>query len=223
MNAIPAALVIGCMLATLSAQGTFSPARYRNGPIPTLPVLSVAVGGGQVFLEVAVSSSGEVAAVRPLRTTASFTELTVDAVQAWRFVPAEEQIEPKAGESGVKAHPVDSKVLVAGMFRPPTLHAPTLGEAVRDVATASDETPVPVATTMPPFPPRARNPGVVLIEARVSAVGAVVDVRVLRSAPPFDGAARDAARQWKFRPARVGGKPTTALVYMLFGFPVPIT
>ena len=223
MNAIRTAFVMGGLLVTVSAQGTLSPARYRNGPIPSLPVLAVGIGGGQLFLELAVSQSGSVAAVRPLRTTAGFTELTVGAVQMWQFVPAEERVEPKTGATGPTTRRVDSKVLVVAMFRPPTLQTPTLGEPIRNVALASDETPLPVSTTMPPFPPLARNPGVVLVEARVDGLGMVVGVKVLRSAPPFDGVARNAARQWKFRPSRIGGKPVTSFVYILFGFPVPLS
>lgn len=223
MNAIRTAFVTGGLLVTVSAQDTLSPARYRSGPIPSLPVLAVGVGGGQLFLELAISQSGSVAAVRPLRTTAGFTELAVGAVQMWQFVPAEVRVEPKAGDTGPKTRRVDSKVLVVAMFRPPTLQAPTLGEPIRDVAWPSNETPFPVSTIMPPFPPRARAPGVVLVEARVDGLGLVVGVKVLRSAPPFDGAARNAARQWKFRPSRIGGKPVTSFVYILFGFPVPLS
>ena len=58
-----AAFVMACLLVTLAAQETFSPARYRRRSVPALPELSARVGGGQVFLEVAVSSSGDVVAV----------------------------------------------------------------------------------------------------------------------------------------------------------------
>lgn len=210
MKAMCAVVITGCLLVTASAQTAFSPARYRDGPLPSIPVQSAGVGGGEVLLEVTVRGSGDVALIRPLRTTASFTELMVAAVRSWRFVPAEEDGEVRAG-----------KVLVAGMFRPPALLTPTLGEEVRDVAAPSDEAPFLVSTVMPPFPPRARNPGVVLVEARVNTAGIVVDVKVLRSAPPFDEPAQDAARRWKFRPARVRGTPTPSFAYIVFGFPVP--
>jgi TonB family protein len=208
MRVIAAACAIGYLTITLSGQPSISPARYRSGPIPTLPAISASVGGGQVLLEVTVGSNGEVAAVTPLRTTASFTELTVDAVRGWQFFPAR----PRGA----------SHVLVAAVYRPPALNAPTLGEPVEDVAAGSGETPIPLSMVTPPFPPRARDSGVVLVEAQVSAAGAVVEVRVVRSAAPFDGSARDAARQWRFRPARVGGRPVAAFVYILFGFPQPV-
>ena len=65
--------------------------------------------------------------------------------------------------------------------------------------------------------------GVVLIEATVDVMGRVADARVIRAAPPFDQAAMAAARQWRFRPARVKGRVTPTYVYLIFGFPVPVT
>ena len=89
---------------------------------------------------------------------------------------------------------VESTVLVAGIFRPPTLNTPTLGEPPRNVASASNETPFPLTTVMPRYPPLARDSGIVLVEARVDAGGGVADVKVIRSARPFDEPALDAAR-----------------------------
>ena len=54
-----------------------------------IPVLSVAVGGGEVLLEVSVSSEGSVIEVKPLRSTASFDELMIGVVRGWQFAPAE--------------------------------------------------------------------------------------------------------------------------------------
>lgn len=212
----------GWLSVALSAQTTFSPARYQRGAIPIVPVVSAGVGGGQVLLEVSVGSTGEVLAITPLRTTASFTELTVGAVQAWRFVPAEERVAPAPGPIKLTVRRVASKVLVAAVFRPPTLSSPTLGEPVQDVAAGSGETPFPLSLVTPPFPPAARDPGVALVEAEVGVTGAVMSVRVLRSAPPFDGPARDAARQWTFRPARIARRPVRSFAYILFGFPRPV-
>lgn len=62
------------------------PARYRTGGLPALPLMALA--GGQVFVELAVTSEGRVAAVVPLRTTSPFTDPVVDAVRGWTFVAA---------------------------------------------------------------------------------------------------------------------------------------
>ena len=52
---LKSAPIVACLLGVvLSAQETFSPARYRAGTVPALPIM--ALGGGQVFVELAVSS-----------------------------------------------------------------------------------------------------------------------------------------------------------------------
>ncbi len=217
------ALILACILgAGLSAQEAFSPARYRAGTVPAVPV--TALGGGQVLLELAVNREGRVTSVSPLRTTPPFTDLVIGAVRDWQFVPAEEDVRPEPARADKPASrmPVPSTVLVAAVFRPPALSGPTLGEAPRDITSASAETAFPLATTVPQFPPLALNSGVVLLEARVDRDGTVADATVIRSAPPFDDAALKAARQWRFRPARVRGTPVTTRVYILFGFPVPV-
>jgi TonB family protein len=221
---LKSALIVACLVGVvLSAQGTLSPARYRDGTAPALPVMTL--GGGQVFLELAISREGRVTAVTPLRTTPRFTNLVVDAVRDWQFRPAEENVAREPGRADEPPSLVQraSKVLVAAIFRPPALNTLTLGAAPKDLASASDETAFPLTTTMPPFPPSALSSGVVLLEARIDPNGAVADVTVIRSARPFDDAALSAARQWSFHPARVRGAPVSTLVYLVFGFPVPIT
>ena len=191
---------------SLPAQELSSSARLQTGSVPALPAL--AVGGGEVMLEVAVDAQGRVGDVKPLRTTPPFTELLTQAVRDWRFRPAAD------GES---------KVLVAGVFRPPAINLPTLGEPAREGAPPSDETAFPLKTALPPFPPQANRSGVVLLEARVNRSGEVADVRVVHSAPPFDDAARSALRDWIFRPARMGGAAADSLVYVVVGFAAPVS
>jgi TonB family protein len=191
--------------------------------VPVLP--ATAVGGGEVLLELAVSSEGKVTAVTPLRTTPPFADLLASTVHDWQFGPAEEDVTSEPGRAGGRPSrmPVASTVLVAGVFRPPAPNAPTLGEIPRDVATASDETALPLTTVVPPFPPLALSAGVVLVEVQLDGDGAVADAIVIRSAPPFDESARNAARQWSFRPARVRGMPVRTFVYIAFGFPAPVS
>ncbi len=61
-----------------------------------------------------------------------------------------------------------------------------------------------------------------LVELLVDAGGTMAEANVARSAPPFDGPALDAARQWKFRPAQVDEQPVPSFAYIAFGFPVPV-
>jgi TonB family protein len=198
-------------LAAAAAQDRFVPAaRYRNGELPQIPIQ--AVGGGEVLLELTVSSNGNVASVRPLQTTSLFTEALTDVVTGWQFVPAQNE-----------GKPVDSKVLVAGLFRPPSLNTPTLGEVPTDVGAPSPDAPFPTLTIMPPYPPLALESGVGLVEVQVDPTGAVADAQTVRSAPPFDEPALESARQWKFRPARVRGVAAATYAYIVFAFRQPVT
>jgi TonB family protein len=223
LKGLGAGLMLVCALETASAQQLASPAVFRDGPLPAVPFDSMAIGGGQVFLELTVTDRGAVSLVRPLRVTRSFEGSLVDAARSWQFDPAEELVDPALRKPGERdTRPVESKVLVAAVYRPPTINAPTLGEPVQDVAAASLETPFPLSTTIPPFPATAYNPGLVMIELRLDPNGSVVGVRTVRSSPPFDGAALDAAQKWTFDPARFRGIRSTSLVYVIFAFPRPV-
>jgi TonB family protein len=63
----------------------------------------------------------------------------------------------------------------------------------------------------------------VLIEVRIDTGGKVTRVRLLHSAPPYDGAAQDAAEKWTFRAARMRGTPIPSIAYLVFGFPEVVT
>ena len=216
-------IIVYGAVAALAAQSGFVPARYRDGALPPIPIR--AIGGGEAFLELTVTSRGVVRAVRTLRATPPFTEAMSNTVRSWQFHPAEGEIEPEPGQpvDPKPRRPVESKVLVVGIFRPPTLNTPTLGEPPKDVASPSNETPFPLATVMPLYPPLARENGIVLVEVRVDAGGGVADAKVIRSTPPFDEPTRDAARRWTFRPARVHGTSVVGLAYIVFAFRQPIT
>jgi len=222
MTRLTSALLVASVLGiALPAQEAFSPARYLDGPMPVLPV--TAVGGGEVLLELSVDVNGHVQGVTPLRATPPFTDLVSAAVRGWRFLPAEVRApEPARADEPEGRMRVASTVLVAAVYRPPALRVPTLGERPGDVATPSQETAFPLTTTVPLYPPHAFNSGVVLLEVRVYRDGTIADVAVVHSAPPFDAAARAAVRQWSFRPARRQGVSVPTLVYVLFGFPVPV-
>ena len=215
------ALVLACVLGFVGlAPEAYAPARYRAGTVPGLPAM--VVGGGQVILELAIDRGGRVTAVTTLRTTLPFTDLVAGAVRDWQFVPAEGPRRPaRAGERPSQAA-VPSKVLVAAVFRPPAMNAPTLGEPRRDVAPASDESAFPLNIALPPFPPSAAAGGVVLLEARVGRSGDVDETTVIQSAPPFDDVALATLKKWSFRPARVRGRPVSTFAYVLFGFPAPV-
>src|SRR5262245_39390669 len=124
------ALAVATAMSTVaSAQQGFMPASFQSGSIPQLNVLSIEAGGGQVLLELTVSADGSVIGTRPIRVTPSFTERIQSTSSGWRFTPAEAMLEPRDQRpGGPLTHPIESRVLVAGLFRPPTLIGPSIGE-----------------------------------------------------------------------------------------------
>lgn len=215
-----ALLVIAMVFAAQVVQQPYSPSRLGAGSPPGLA--QQAIGGGQAFVELSIDAKGAVTSVTPLRNTPPFSSMLISSVKGWRFTPAlDDPIGADGRPQGLRAVP--SKVLVAALYRPPTLLTPTLGELPVDVASPSPEVPFPSDTSVPSYPPRALFGGVVLVEARLDAKGAISMARVLSSAPPFDEAALEAARQWHFSPPRVSPRQAETYVYLIFGFPQPIT
>lgn len=221
MNASRAAHVVVCVVAAgLFLRDAVEPARFRSGGVPR-PQVNV-VGGGTVLVEADVDSSGTVSRVRLLRATASLNDAVMSEVRGWSFDPAVMvRTEVDAAGRHVRTA-VASKVLVAAVFRAPALVGPTLGEPSFDLENPSSEIAFPTVTPAPLFPPLARDGGSVLVELTVDQRGAVADVLLRHSAPPFDESAIATARQWRFRPAIVDGVPASSIVYVVFVFPQPV-
>ena len=222
--AVVALLAAAATGAVASAQQGFMPASFQSGPIPDVSPNSISAGGGQVLIEVTVASDGSVIGSRPLRTTPFFTERIQSTSSGWRFAPAEAMIEPRDRRpGGPLTHPIESKVLVAGVFRPPQMFGASMGDTITDVGNPSDEIPFPLTVIEPTYPVNSVGVGVVLVEARVNTSGAVIGAAVKLSSPGFDAVALNAAKQWQFRPARVGGAFVPSLAYIVFTFSVPMT
>ena len=209
-------------LAVVSGVNPDTPALFEGGKIPTLAVNSVEVGGGEVLLEVLIDKTGAVTTMTPLRETATFTERMTQAVKTWHFKPAEAEIPPvRRKPGGPTTEAVETRMLVAGVFRRPSVIGITLGEPIKDVAAASPDIPFPTNLVTPTYPPGTMSPGVVLVEVRIDASGAVTDAKIRIPSPGFDSAALSTARQWKFRPAKPNGSAAASVAYIVFGFPVP--
>ena len=208
-------LTAAALSTALLAQQAFSPAWFVRGELPSLPP-AVVVGGGEVLVEAIINENG--ALIRPvlLRSTPPFSEMVLDAIRGWKFAPAL-SVRPD-GTVG----PVESGILIAGVFRPPTLIGPTLGDPPRDLRNASPNVPYPVSLISPPYPPQALMGSVILFEVLLDEAGRIRNARALLSDPGFDGAARAALLQWKFRPGSFRGRPAASTAYILFGFSPPV-
>jgi TonB family protein len=192
------------------------PACFRTGSLPSQPATTQ--GGGQVLIELKVDRFGRVSDAKVLRSTQPFTALLREAVQDWRFEPARKI----ANDEGREA--IESRVLVAGWFPPPTLYSGAMpGEPPKEVAEPSVDLAYPRSTVTPGYPPDGRGNQVVLTEVEVGKDGSVVEATILRSAGGFDSVALDAARQWDFRPAQWEGEAARTFSYIVFGFREPVT
>jgi len=165
-----------------------------------------------VIVSAAVSETGTVTGVDVLRSTPPFTDAVVRAVRTWQFSAALDS----------DRKPMIGHVLIQAIARPPSLNSPTIGTPPKDVAAADTRVPYPAQTQTPLYPVNARAEGTVLVETRVDSRGRVVDATTLRSAPPFDSAALDAARAWTFRPAQGPSAPPSTYAYLVFVFRQPI-
>src|ERR1700694_240403 len=95
----------------------FVPARLLNGSLPP-PLSPLVVGRIEEILEVVVDATGRVTRMTPLRASPLPADAVAPTVANWRFWPAND-----------RGRVVQSRVLVAALFRPPQLYdSPTLGD-----------------------------------------------------------------------------------------------
>lgn len=222
MNVVSGFTLLVLALSTdLAAQqrATFFPPQISTAVLPAAPVPTVA-GGGEVLIEAIIDRSGAVTRPVLLRSTPPYAQFMLDAVAQWRFLPA------RAASPGVSEAPVDASVLIAAVYRPPTLfNAATVGDSPKDLAVPSVEVALPAALISPAYPPRAANSvtiSTVLFEVLLDETGQMREVRTIATDPAFESAARDALMQWKFRPALFRGRAAAATAYVLFGFRPPV-
>ena len=198
-------LIVGVSVALAAAE--FTPARLVSGAAP-MPPPNV-IGWGWVVADVTVDAKGRHAAFGGAYDTPPYAELLWKSVIKWSFEPANDGQQP-----------VQSHVLVVGCYRPAAL---LTGPDSRPPSVAAQpNVPTPVTMVPPAYPPNALGDGAAIVEVRVDTSGAVTQARMVRSAPGFDRAALDAARQWRFRAAHRAGVAVPAYVYLIFGFRQPV-
>jgi protein TonB len=83
------------------------------------------------------------------------------------------------------------------------------------------QTPALVKRVAPVYPEiavDAQLEGMVILEATVGRDGRVEDVRVLRSIPLLDNAAKAAVMQWEYSPLLLNGKPERFILTVTVSF-----
>ncbi len=84
-----------------------------------------------------------------------------------------------------------------------------------------DSPPVPIKMTQPVYPQDAfvkKIEGTVIVEIYIDIHGNVVRTRIIQSIPALDAAAIATVKQWRFKPARKGGKPVPTMARAPVGF-----
>lgn len=199
------ALAVLAILAPAAGAQEFTPPTLLSARLEGAP-WSVQSGGIAAF-DVTLDERGTVRNAALVQDVAPYAALLGQALPLWSFEPARE---------GGGAVP--SRVLVIGFFRPPMLSIPAPENPRYKQTQAPPEIPWPTAVGVPPYPPNVLGDGRVLVEANVSAEGAVTSTRIVWPGTPFDSAADEAARAWKFRAASRDGRPVPSRVFLLFSF-----
>jgi hypothetical protein len=189
-------------------------ARLKEGRLSATPI--VAIGGGEVVLELTVSADGRVTQISQLRATPPYTDLVADAVRAWQFEPTTKAVEGR----GVAAV---GPVLVAAVFRPPSLYAgPAAGTPPRTTGGPSARLPGVDSLVMPGYLATAVGDVLVLIEIEMSRTAQPIAYRILGPASGFDDAALDAVGDWRFSAPPSPDVPERLFVYAVVGFRTPV-
>lgn len=192
------------LAATAAAQAT-EPPRLVNAQLWRAPWDVQAAG--IAACDVKVDENGAVAAADLVQDLPPYGAQLQDAVRSWRFEPARE------GDRRVR-----SRVLVLGLFRPPTLSIIAPQKPFYQTTRAPEEIPWPTYVAIAPHPATVVGNAMVLVETDISDQGKVASARTLGSATGFDGVALEAARQWTFRPAEPAGRPIGARAFLIFSF-----
>jgi protein TonB len=184
------------------------------------PAVSVTVSGGspedetRFLVNRSVEQSNAVRAI-----AAALTEAAVRSLEQWRYdPPANGPISFPAtvsftGAAGVSAAHGGGATGVAGFNRVSTEGALRVGGNIR--------TPTKIHDVRPVYPAEAqaaRVSGLVIVEARIGADGAVEDARILRSIPLLDQAALDAVMQWRFTPTLLNGQAVPVIMTVTVNF-----
>jgi protein TonB len=96
---------------------------------------------------------------------------------------------------------------------PPPQQAVRVGGQIKEPKKLKDVKPV-----YPDIARQARVQGIVILECTISPQGKVTDVKVLRSIPLLDEAAKEAVRQWVYTPTLLNGVPVPVIMTVTVNF-----
>jgi TonB family protein len=176
--------------------------------IPPLPPLNSPFAG-VVVIDVTVDSGGNVQKASVVSGAPAFVQASLDAVQQWKFGAAPDGVEPRS-------------VAITFLYRPPQLFS-FGGMQLPESRIASTRPASPRLVYDAPYPVNSVAEGVVILELRISADGAIEQINTVRDIPPLTRAARTAVAAWKFSPAVRDGRPVEGTSIVAISFLRPVT
>jgi len=154
---------------------------------------------------------------RPYRLRDEIITQWIDPIEDWDVPPPPEQIEPPRppvdivpSEEADRDETIEPNLFDNYSELPPLPPPPPPVEAF----VAFDREPELLERAEPVYPDiarQARVEGTVIIEATTDIYGRVADVKILKSIPLLDQAAKDAVRQWVYEPMLINGRPRSVI------------
>ncbi len=202
-------LLVSVLLAASAVMAEDGPPRLLSAELGPAP-WNVQSGGIAAF-DVSLDDKGEMTNADMVQDVAPYGAMLRDALPSWRFEPAASD-----------GRGIPSRVLVLGFFRPPVLNFAAPAAPRYKGVTAPDEIPWPTSVVAPAYPPNVvAGSGKVVMAVDISDRGVVLTIRMVSAASPFDPAAANAMRQWKFRPVTRGNRTVASRAFIVFAFAPP--
>ncbi len=197
-------LIYGVLVASTTALSTLAPHRSLAPAHPPDIWMPVILDPGSSLIRPAfhpafVGTGGGAPTVEPVTQPPTPAEDPGAAAAGFSTEDhSRDLVGPSSGSSGVPAPPGNPG------------GGPSLGPVAQDIPAAGLTVLRQVDPAYPDFARRARIQGIVVLLMTVDELGQPLRVQVLEGHPAFHEAAIQAARQWRFEPARLEGRPVSA-------------
>jgi len=174
----------------------------------TLFPMDLGVPGGTVVLKVSLDSQGKIVASEVEHDIQRLGAIAQSSVKTWQFKPA-----ARDGEAS------PSEMTVAFAFVPQNFGGTPLpfSPAEQDLSAASAPAGV-ISIVYPPNPTTAVRYGADVVQVSLDKTGKIQSVKTVRELGVLNGFATEAAKKWKFSPARMAGRPVNSNVAIAFVF-----
>ncbi len=164
---------------------------------------------GQVVVKVLVSVTGNVLQADVVSGDAVFTKAAVEAAKQWKFKPFIRNGRPNEVSTTIPFNFAFSKNVTDITPSAPVQVSQGImsGLAIHKVA--------------PNYPPEAKREGIrgtVVLKAKISKEGRIVDLQLVSGPSELVYAARSAVEQWRYKPYLLNGEPVEVLTQIQVNF-----